>query len=202
MDRTTDGSGEVCKLPLSELHRLDAGSFFDIAYRGERIPTLNEVFEVVGRRTFINVELTNYTSPNDALPEKVVELIKHHNLNKRILFSSFNPQTLRRAAALLPEVPCGLLALPKLAGWLPRSWIGQYLVAYQALHPEKGDVTARMIQNAHRRGRRIHAWTVNEAADLRRMFALGVDGVFTDDPRLARKILGKTGHPSYMTKTS
>jgi len=189
VDRTTEGQGKVGELPLAELRKLDAGSFFDIAFKGECIPTLNEVFEVFGRRTLINVELTNYASPNDDLPDKVIELIQKHKLNDHILFSSFNPRALRRAHSLAPGIPCGLLALPGFPGLLSRSWFGRFLAPSQALHPEKSDVTPRLVQRTHQRGQRIHVWTVNDPAEMRRLFELGVDGIFTDDPRMARSIL-------------
>ncbi len=107
VDRTTGGHGEVRSLTLAELKKLDAGSHFDIAFQGEPIPTLEEVFEAVGKRTYINVELTNYASITDSLPEKVVDLIKRHQLSGRVFFSSFNPIALYRARRLLPDVPIG-----------------------------------------------------------------------------------------------
>jgi glycerophosphoryl diester phosphodiesterase len=87
VDRTTNGTGRVNKLTLSELKELDAGSFFDRKFAAERIPTLDEVFESVGKRIFINVELTNYASRNDELIPLVVEIVKRHGIHKNVLFS-------------------------------------------------------------------------------------------------------------------
>lgn len=187
VDRTTDGHGEVRNMTLPALKELDAGSFFDIAFRGERIPTLEEVFEAFGQKILINVELTNYATPADDLPVRVVELVKRHKLEKSILFSSFNPRALRMAHRLLPEVPKGMLALPGLPGWWARTWIGRIAVPYDALHPEISDVTPGLISKLHQQGRRMNVWTVNQAEDMQRLFSLGVDGIFTDDPELAQK---------------
>jgi len=63
------------------------------------------------------------------------------------------------------------------------------LVPYDALHPESTDVSARLVDSAHRRGHRVNVWTVNQPDEMRRLFALGVDGIFTDDPRLALQVL-------------
>jgi len=189
VDRTTDGEGDVGNMTLAALQELDAGSFFDIAFRGERIPTLAQVFEAFGHKTYINVELTNYAFPNDDLPERVAELVKHHRLEKRVLFSSFNPRALLKARRLIPEVPLGLLALPGRRGWWARSWLGRIVVSYDALHPESTDVTAGLVASAHRRGHRVNVWTVNQPEEMKRLFALGVDGIFTDDPKLARQVL-------------
>jgi len=188
VDRTTNGTGRVSKLTLSELKELDAGSFFARKFAAERIPTLDEVFESVGKRIFINVELTNYASRNDKLVPLVVEIVKRHGIQKNVLFSSFAPANLRRARRLLPEVPVGLLALPGVMGTLNRS---RYLLSLspKILHPSLADVNSRLVEREHRRGRRVHVWTVNEEKDLRRMKELGVDGVFTDDPITALRVL-------------
>ncbi len=187
VDRTTDGSGQIGEMPLEALRTLDAGCRFDRAFCGERIPTLDEVFAAFGDKTFINVELTNYRSLTDELPDRVVELVRRHKLEESVLFSSFNPLALRRAHRLLPQVPIGLLALPGGAGAWARSALGS-LVPHQALHPAIDDVRPKLIQHQHRRGRRIHVYTVNKPQDIARLFRWGVDGIFTDDPLLACQI--------------
>lgn len=187
VDRTTNGHGRVKDLSLAQLKALDAGSFFSEKFRGEKIPTLEEVFEAVGRRTFINVELTNYNTPRDGLVETVCTLVKKLGLQERVLFSSFFAANLSKARTLLPEVPRGLLALNGLLGAWARSF-GFAFGRYQALHPFLKDVTPQQVQRVHRLNRRIHVWTVNAAEDMRRLFSWGVDGIFTDDPGLAGQI--------------
>jgi glycerophosphoryl diester phosphodiesterase len=188
VDRTTDGTGDVRQLSLAELKTLDAGSHFDFAFRGESIPTLAEVFEIVGKRTFINIELTNYASMLDALPVKVARLVERYKVQGRVMFSSFNPLALIQAHRLLPDIPYGLLAQPGKSGALARSWLGR-LTGYHALHPEFSDVTRSLVEGCHRRSKRVHVYTVNQEAEMRRLFGLNVDGIFTDDPVLARRIL-------------
>lgn len=191
VDRTTEGTGRVKDLTLAELRKLDAGSHFDFAFRGELIPTLDEVFKAVGQLAFINVELTNYSSPTDSLPEKVATLVKRHKIARRVMFSSFNPFALIRARRLLPEVPIGLLAIAGRNGAWARSWIGRWL-SYQSLHPEMGDASPDLVESVHRHGGRVYVYTVNKAEDMRRLLAMGADGFFTDDPILARQILPVT----------
>ena len=187
VDRTTGSRGRVKDLSFSELRALDAGSFFSEKFKGEKIPTLEEVFEAVGKRTFINVELTNYTTPRDHLVEAVCVLVKKVGLQKQVMFSSFFAPNLAKARAHLPGVPRGLLALN---GWLG-AWARSFGFAfgrYQALHPYLKDVTSEQVQRVHRLNRRIHVWTVNAAEDMRRLFRWGVDAIFTDDPQLAVQV--------------
>jgi glycerophosphoryl diester phosphodiesterase len=187
VDRTTGGHGRVKDLPLRELRALDAGSFFSEKFRGEKIPTLEEVFEAVGKRTLINVELTNYNTPRDQLVETVCMLVKKCGMQERVIFSSFLASNLSKAHTYLPDVPRGLLAIGGLLGAWARSF-GFDFGKYQALHPYLADVTPQQVQRVHRLNRRIHVWTVNAADDMRRLFRWGVDAIFTDDPQLAAKV--------------
>jgi len=188
VDRTTNGHGDVRNLSLAALRDLDAGARFDARYRGERIPTLEEVFEAVGRRIHMNIELTNYATPNDALVEKVVALVKKHQPQEWVLFSSFLPRNLRRAQELLPEIPRGQLAWRGWVGWPARTfgWRGHF-----ALHPYQTDVNKNLVSRLHHAGKRIFVWTVNQETEMQRLLHLGVDGIFTDDPALLRRVIGR-----------
>lgn len=180
LNRTTSGSGAVTKQPLAALRELDAGSWKSAEYRGEKIPTLDEVFEAVGKKLLINVELTNYATPFDGLVHEVAKLVKKHRLQERVIFSSFFPTNLVIARQLLPSVPRGQLMLEGNSGWWQRA--AASLMALDAEHPFSEDVTANSVKRAHSKGRRIHVWTVNDPTEMRRLRSLGVDGIFTDDP--------------------
>jgi glycerophosphoryl diester phosphodiesterase len=193
--RTTGFKARVNELPLTALKQLDAGSFFDIEFQNEKIPTLEEVFEAVGKQTIINIELKNYESINDNLPEKVADLVIQFGLQSSVIFSSFNPIALRKIKKRLPSTNIGLLALPGRAGWWARSWPGSLLVAYDAIHPERSDVDTHLVQHFHKRNKRVHVYTINLPEEMSRQFALGVDGIFTDDPVLAVQIKSDL-HPS------
>jgi len=190
VDRTTGGQGRVKAMSLAKLRSLEAGSHFAEKFHGEKIPLLEEVFESVGRRTYINVELTNYDSKEDGLVDTVCAIIKKFNLQKRILFSSFHAANLVKARALLPDVPRGLLATNDYRG----IWIRSFVFAFgnfQALHPHVDTTSPRQINRVHRLRRRIHIYTVNAEDVIRRLFRWGVDGIFTDDPLLAIRVRGE-----------
>ena len=188
VDRTTNGSGSVSKLTMSEIKLLDAGGHFSPSFIGEPVPTLEEVFEAVGKRLLINIELTNYDSAIDALPIRVAQLIKKHHLSDQVMMSSFHPLNLIRFHWQLPTVTTGLLTQPAGAGAWARSWIGT-LLPYDALHPYFADVNAEMVDRIHQRGKKINVWTVNSGEEICRLKNLMVDGIITDDPILARKAL-------------
>jgi glycerophosphoryl diester phosphodiesterase len=190
VDRTTNGSGNIANLPLAKAQNLDAGAWFGEQFRGESIPTLESVFKAVGHRLYLNIELTNYATPGDDLVLKVVQLVKEHNLQERILFSSFFPKNLNKARLLLPEVPCGLLTMPGILGLWGRAY-GWRTYCY-SLHPNLVDARPALVRRVHTKGKRIHVWTVNRAEDFRKLSELGVDGIFTDDPGMLLHFLGRS----------
>jgi glycerophosphoryl diester phosphodiesterase len=186
--RTTGAQGTVCQMTLAQLKVLDAGSFFSNAFAGEPIPTLEEVFAAVGQRMLINVELTNYTSPGDALPERVADLVVQYGLQDRILFSSFHPLNLVRIRRRLPHTPAAILTEGGPRGRLLRGWFGR-LFAREFIHPYYTDVTAESMAAEHRGGRRVNTWTVDDPTEILRLSKIGIDGIITDDPQLTRRVL-------------
>jgi glycerophosphoryl diester phosphodiesterase len=201
LDRTTPVSGRVRDFIMADMHKMDAGSHFDIAFRGEPIPNLDEVFKAVGQLTYIDVELTNYATPQDRLPEKVAELVKRNKLQQRVFFSSFFISNLKRIHRFLPEVPVGLLLTTGWKGPLSR-FIASFILRYQSLHPALSDASARLVKQTHRRGKPVFVYTVNQEKDMRRLFEIGVDGIFTADPILARTVLSKVRNSAARNTTS
>jgi glycerophosphoryl diester phosphodiesterase len=196
LERTTAAPGWVHRAALAELRQLDAGSHFDVAFQGERIPTLDEVFSAVGRQIFINIELTNYARPFDDLPSKVAELVIRHQLVGRVWFSSFNPVALRRIHQALPQVPLALLAFPGWRGGLARSRIGPLLAPYKALTVAIEDASSLLVGRLRQGHKRLLVYTVNQPEEMQRLFEMQVDGIFTDDPPLAQRILAAAGGKS------
>ena len=192
LNRTTNGSGKVASFKLDEIRKLDAGVWFDEKFKGTQVPLLEEVFETVGQNKLVNIELTNYSTRNDGLTAKVCELIKRHNNQSQIIFSSFFASNLKIAAQILPAVPRGLLAMPGLLGLWARSF-GFMFGDYQALHPYISSTSREQIQRAHRLKRRVHVWTANTPAEIQQLKEWGADGLFTDDPATAVHALGRGG---------
>lgn len=186
VDRTTNGTGKVAELAFEELQQMDAGVQFAPKYAGEKIPKLEQVLTELGEKTLINIELTSYASPGDNLPEKAAELVKETGMEKSVIFSSFHPSVLRRIRKLMPEVPAGLLTGE---GWM--AWGNTFLgrrLSPQLIHPHYTKTTKALIEKAHRDGRRVNTWTVDDPREIFRLVLDGVDGIITDDPLLALRI--------------
>jgi glycerophosphoryl diester phosphodiesterase len=179
VDATTDGTGLVKDSSLAALQTLDAGGWFAPEFAGTRIPTLDDVFEAVGQRVFINVEIKLFRIFTNGIEQAVAECIARHNMQHRVLVSSFNPLTLRRFRRVLPEVPIGYLHARKTPAIVHLLTKG---IDYEAYHPQDEFVNAALVARAHSAGQIVNAWTVNDVARGRALRDLGVDGIITDVP--------------------
>ena len=171
LNRTTNGTGRVAKKTFAELRALDAG-------KGERIPTLEEVFDTVDRRAVVNVELKG---PGTAAP--VARLIEEYVRTRGwqwadFLVSSFDHAQIEAVKNLRPEIRTGALVekTPRgLAAFAEK--IGAW-----SLNPGQRCVTPELVADAHARGLKVFVYTVNRPQEIAALAALGVDGVFTDFP--------------------
>lgn len=181
VDATTDGSGTVCDMSLAQLRELDAGSWFGAAWRGNVIPTLAEVFEAVGHRLLINVEIKTTPQQDDGIEEVVAHEIRAASMEQRVLVSSFNPLALTRFRKVMPQVPIGCLSFVD----MPVEWLEQSLsLGCEAHHPQDEEVDAAFMATARAAGRLVNTWTVNDPARALELVALGVDGIVSDRPDL------------------
>jgi glycerophosphoryl diester phosphodiesterase len=191
VDRTTNGTGKVIELSLHDIQQLDAGSSFHRIFRGEHIPTLEDIFAMIGKRIFINIELKEKGFRASSLPEKIASLLRKYDLSDSVLISSFNINDLRSIHKILPEISIALLARRGSAGLLARSRIGFSLIKYQALHPRYSDTTRELVKKQHLSGRRVNVYTVDQPEAIRSLLQLGVDGIFTNDPLTGRQVINQ-----------
>lgn len=183
LDATTDGHGTAADLTLTELKELDAGTWFSPAFAGEQIPTLDEVFESVGSKLLINVEIKSRFSEPEALNLAVAACIKHHRLSERTLVSSFDPQLLRHFKSICPDVMTGFLHSPAAIAALMDD------VPHEARHPWHEVIDGDYMDWADKCGYFVNAWTVNEPQRACSLKRLGVNSVITDDPAGIRAAL-------------
>lgn len=188
VDATMDGRGRVADLTLGQLKQLDAGSSFDPTFAGERIPELEEVLEMTGESTLINVELKSTSFRDSRLEEAVISLLMRRGRTRNVLLSSFNPLSLRRAKRLAPGIPGALLYGPSLPLPLRKAWLAP-LAPHEIRHPEHTMIDARYVNWARQRGYRVNTWTVDDENEMRRLIHTGIDGIITNSPVVLRRLI-------------
>lgn len=170
LERTTNGAGAVMEQSLDTLRSLDAG-------RGEKIPFLREVFDLVDKRVGINVELKG---PKTAVSTVnfIHDQIENGWSYDNILVSSFDHTMLRTVQQLDDRIKIGALIFHE-----PDD-LAQVVKEMNAfsINPWLMAVTETFVQNAHDQGLQVYVYTVNEPDDIERMRQWRVDGIFTNYP--------------------
>jgi len=175
LERTTNGAGYVMDQTFTYLRSLDAGN-------GQKIPTLDEVFDLVQRKAGINIELKG---PDTAEP--VAAFIQRYRLrgwtNEEILVSSFNHRELIRIKGFDSEVRIGPLIKEIPEG---NAAFAEEMEAF-SVHVSLKHITRAFAEDAHHRGLKVYVYTVNQLKDIERMRSFGADGVFTNYPERVMK---------------
>jgi len=186
LNRTTSGSGPVHQATLQALKQLDAGSWFDSRFKGESLPTLEEVLILAGGKILVNVEIKSSAweagFPEDAVERQVVDLIIRHDLLNSTLVSSFHAGFLENIGKLPVH--------PEIAFITDRKTPQNTLDICQRLgvfswHPHYKSLEKRHIEKAHSRGILVFPYTVNGVEEMLMLVNMGVDGMITDDPGAA-----------------
>ncbi|MGL4650983.1 MAG: glycerophosphodiester phosphodiesterase, partial [Caldilineaceae bacterium] len=166
---------------------------FAPAYAGVGVPTLDEVFDLVGNRCRINVEIKSEEPDGGLAADTLVAFLIRRGLENRgdqVIVSSFNLPTLIRLRRLNPALPLGVLFLElpspdQLADWLAPA------LAPQALHPWSPLVDDAFMAQARNLQLAVNVWTVNEPAEAVRLADLGVDAIISDVPDLLLREIRK-----------
>lgn len=175
LERTTDGQGFVKDYTLKELQRLDAGAWFNERFRGERIPTLADVFELVRGKALLNVEFKLMPVRYPGIQEALLKLIGDTGFPiDDLVVSSFEHRSLLRLQSLEPR-----LAIAPLFTHYPTSLRA---LPGSIMHPQWGVVDEEFMAKARAEGRKVNVWTADDPRAWERLRALHVDGIITNTP--------------------
>lgn len=168
VDRTTNGNGEVRRMSLAELRKLDAGD-------GERIPTLEEVLDVVAGQVILLCELKGA-----GVEEAAVEQVRRKSLDSQVIFTSFNLDRLHRVRTMGNAYQIGPI--------LPDPTPGQIGAALEmdavGVGVHYANLSLRIVTEVHSAGLDLRAWNPDTLPEMQAMIALGVNGIGTNRPDL------------------
>lgn len=195
LDRTTNGKGKVNSQTLSQIKQLDAGSWFNQQfpnkakekYNGLHIPTLEEVIHKFGTTINYYIEVKK---PNE-YPEMTKELLKvlksHHLVGNKaasgkVIIESFDSDSLKYIHKKYPN-----LFLIQL-GDSHKMNLTEIATYADGVGPNFFTMDKGFVEKAHKKGLIVHCWTVDKEDEMKRLIDWGVDGIFTNDVRLAKKL--------------
>ena len=195
LNRTTDGNGPVSAHTWPQLTALDAGFHFThdghtFPFRGQgvRIPKLSDVLREFPAHG-INIEIK---AGDRGVVDAVLAVLRRAGAWERVLLTAERDDLMhiiRTAAGGGIAIGMSVGDIVDFVGRLQRNDWGGYRPAGRALQiPPAHDglelVSSASIEAAHRVGLEVHVWTINDAAEIRRLLGLGVDGVVSDLPGL------------------
>jgi glycerophosphoryl diester phosphodiesterase len=181
LERTTNGHGIVGETTLTELKKLDAGSWMGAEFAGQQLPSLDEVLAWASSRCILDIEIKADPVPYEGIEARVVDLIRHHKMQDQVLVISFDHRVPQRVKALAPELATGILyacrpvdplALAKQCG-------------ANAILPTTDFCDAETIELAHAAGISVNSWATSDPKVIARLVAAGVDSVCTNHPDVA-----------------
>ncbi|HEY3542723.1 MAG TPA: glycerophosphodiester phosphodiesterase family protein [Gaiellaceae bacterium] len=191
--RTTDGAGPVSAFDYEDLRRLDAGSWFDPSFRSERVPTLDELYDLAaGAGVTLCLEVKGETEEEQSSLAHAVagEIARRGRLDVDFL-SSFGHRALLDAREAFPGLRTAPDRLPERGHADAEATVGQALsIGAAVVQHHHEDLDAGTVRCAHDAGIAVWAWPVLTTDEIERAIALGVDGVMGDDVAAMRGVVG------------
>ena len=186
LQRTTNGTGLIGDYTFDELRQLNAAFRFDGQFGAQRIPSLQEYFEMVkGTKVLSNIELKTGIIHYPDIEKRVLTIIDEFNCREDVIVSSFNHYSIQIFKKHAPDVQIGVLEESCLIdpGGYAKSLSAEWY------HPEIHALTDVSLQNLRANQIKINTWTINEETDMRNAIAMKLDGVITNHPDIFARIL-------------
>jgi glycerophosphoryl diester phosphodiesterase len=207
VDVTTDGAGRIADMTLEEVRALDNGyrfgadEGFPYRGRGHTIATLDEVLEAFPR-TFLNFDIKETAPAVPPYEEKLAAALRRFGRGDDVIVASFLDQATEAFSTFAPEVSTSAGTMATAQFWAAvQSGDEAPSTRHHALqvppaYEQTVIVDERFVERAHATGLAVHVWTIDDAEEMRRLLALGVDGIMTDRPSVLARVLSEAGAPT------
>ena len=186
LQRTTGVEGTTADFTCEELKELDAGSWFDASFAGEKLPTLREALELIkNTECRVYLELKDI-GEKEGFEEAVLEIVNECGMTEQCVFASFRYEYLEH----FKELDENLQVLYNTSSEntnLPEEFPADYYGLSVKI------ITQEHVNAIHEAGGKVYVWTVNTPEQMREMQAMGVDGIVTNYSGVAKVIC----HPEY-----
>ena len=171
---------KIWEATITDLRDIDVGSWFAPEFKDERVPTLSEVLQECKGNIRVKIELKHYGYARQ-LEQRVARIVEANDMTSDVAVMSLKKDAVRTMRTLRPDWKIGLL-MSVSAGNLKKIEADFLAVNGSYIH-------RNLIRSAHRSGKEVYVWTVNDAPTMSNLIGHGIDGLITDRPLLARLVL-------------
>jgi glycerophosphoryl diester phosphodiesterase len=177
--RTAGDMGNVCDLTLEDIRRLDVGSWKGDKYRGERVPTLEEVLLEAREKTRIVAEVKIDCT------EQIARIVNRLRLEQGLYFAAFRLDLIQKIYRVLPRFDVvWVLTAPEWLGFNSAKTIETASESeIRVVTPPVQALTDSSICCAHEVGLEVWTYACDTADELKRALEVGADGIVTAHPR-------------------
>ncbi len=186
LDRTTTGKGAIAEHTLAEIKQLDAGSWFKPEFKNERVPTLEEVLQLVKGRKKLLIELKKGNAFYPGMENQVIALLRQYRARDWCVLQTFHDEILQQIWQNEYHVPTHKLMVGKLP-LLPVYFdtglrFGSFDKYYRAsaINVHRYFASRRFVKMVHNAGFKTFVWTVDEPAEINKLVNRGVDGIMSN----------------------
>jgi glycerophosphoryl diester phosphodiesterase len=191
LTRCTNGKGRIAEYTLSELKKLDAGSWFGEEYKDARIPTLEEVLALCRNKIALNIEIKTEAVDEkirNGIEEKSLNIVDKKGMREHVVFSSFDPRALMHLKEIDKSVSAAVLfEKGHYNSKLPSEIID--LLGADAFNCSRSELNAKWLMNLKMNNIYVNIYTVNDKKNMRRFLTLGVNGIFTNKPDILKAVV-------------
>ena len=160
---------------------LDAGYWYSEEYKGEKVPTLEEVLQLAKGKIKLNIEIKTADN-SDEVAKKVVKLIQKYSMQDSCVITSFDYSALQAVRSYDEDIEVGYILSVAYGKFYEIDDVDFFSVNASFL-------TKRVVDAIHNSGKQVYAWTVNNDASIKNLTNKGVDNIITDKPVTAREVI-------------
>lgn len=183
VDRTSDGNGRVSELATAQIRALDAGSWFDPSFAGQRFLLLDEALVLIPDSVRLNVHVKAYDDDRQQVAPGVVDVLVAHNRLGNAFMASDEP-TLACAREREPSLQICNLSVHPIDDYVARS----ARIDCRILQPGHGVTTRELVVDAHAHGMEVNPFFADEEEEMRRLIDCCVDGILTNQPQRLQRV--------------
>ena len=189
--RCTNGRGRIADYALVSLKKLDAGSWFDKKFRGAEVPLLTEVLNLCKDKVAVNIEIKTEAVKEviqGGIEEKCLQIVNQIGMREHVVYSSFSPLALRHLRQLDSKAPIAVLFEKK---YYDAQLPSEIVVSLKgnAFNCSRRELNQKWLADLKQHGIPVNVYTVNDEKSMKRFYAQGVDGIFTNKPDILRAVV-------------